>query len=219
MMNLAQHEWRRFCQNGEDGIIRHLLSVIDHDGRSRCVELGSHYQYGNCYLLAEEGRPVRFVDMREEIETVLAHRFPEAECVRSKIVIENVNQFVSNDTLFLSLDIDGNDYWIWKAITDRPPLVVVEFNWFWPPPLRLSVPYDPDFVWNDGSIYQGASLAAFESLGIEKGYLFVGVDSVQLNAFFVRRDCGDPSWACRAGDVWSVPNWSHGIVQRPWVEV
>lgn len=215
-MNLSQHEWRRFSQNGEDGIIRHLLSIIDHAGRSRCVELGSHFEYGNCYLLAEEGRPTRFVDLAPQVFSL--QRFAGAECVRSKITAENVNQFVGDDTLFLSIDIDGNDFWVWQAVVDRPPLVVVEFNWIWPAPFRLSVPYDPDFVW-DGSIYHSASLSAFEQLGNEKGYFLAGVDSVMSNAFFVRRDCGDPSWACKASDVWKAPNWSHGFVYRPWVEV
>ncbi len=88
----------------------------------------------------------------------------------------------------LSIDIDGNDYWVWKAL-DRftPRVVVVEYNIFFQPGDARTMPYDPDHVWMDDSCYHGASLAALRKLGDAKGYALVHTDSWSPNAFFVLR--------------------------------
>lgn len=95
----------------------------------------------------------------------------------------------------LSLDLDGNDYWIWKALTMvRPRAIVLEFNASIGPHRRLTISYDPNFQL-DFSITPypiGASLAAFTALGVEKGYRLVGVQSLGFNAFFVRNDIDAP---------------------------
>lgn len=47
----------------------------------------------------------------------------------------------------LSLDIDGNDYWVLQSIFEefRPRLIVTEINEKIPPPLRFITKYDPQF--------------------------------------------------------------------------
>jgi hypothetical protein len=88
----------------------------------------------------------------------------------------------------LSIDIDRNDYWVWKAIeVVRPRVVVIEYNAALRPPLSLVVPYDPRAMWN-GTNYFGASLEAMVRLGREKGYRLVGCSFSGGNAFFVRND-------------------------------
>jgi hypothetical protein len=88
----------------------------------------------------------------------------------------------------LSIDVDGNDYWIWQALTSYSPrIVVIEYNAQWPPLGRLVQPYDPDRVWQGTDNY-GASLGALRSLGEEKGYRFVHTELTGNNAFFVRAD-------------------------------
>jgi hypothetical protein len=85
----------------------------------------------------------------------------------------------------LSIDIDGNDYWVWKAIQNfHPRVVIMEYNANKGPNLSVTIPYDPAFRW-DGSDYQGASLKALEKLGREKGYTLVATDPCGVNAFFV----------------------------------
>ncbi len=85
----------------------------------------------------------------------------------------------------LSIDIDGNDYWVWKAIEQfRPRVVVIEYNANKGPDASVTIPYDPAFRW-DKSDYQGASLRALEKLGKEKGYTLVATDPCGVNAFFV----------------------------------
>lgn len=85
----------------------------------------------------------------------------------------------------LSIDIDGNDYWVWKAITHfHPRVVIIEYNANKGPDASVTIPYDPAFIW-DKTDYQGASLRALEKLGREKGYALVATDPCGVNAFFI----------------------------------
>lgn len=110
-----------------------------------------------------------------------------------KVTAENIQQLfqkydVPKNFDLLSIDIDYNDYWVWKAITDYSPrLVVIEYNSSIPPTESKVVPYDPDASW-DGTNYFGASLLALKNLGLSKGYTLVGCDSRGVNAFFVKSD-------------------------------
>ena len=91
----------------------------------------------------------------------------------------------------LSIDIDGNDYWIWKAINCiKPRLVVIEYNSFFGPKIAATVQYKTKFIWDhrNKKSYYGASLKALEKLGKKKGYNLIGVDTNGVNAFFIRKD-------------------------------
>jgi hypothetical protein len=94
---------------------------------------------------------------------------------------------VTGDIDLLSIDIDGNDYWVWQSITVvEPRVVVIEYNARYPPGLSWIMPYNPrNQFWDDG--YFGASLSALEELGRQKGYVLVGCDFTGTNAFFVRQ--------------------------------
>ena len=91
----------------------------------------------------------------------------------------------------LSIDIDGNDYWVWKAISRYSPrVVIVEYNIFFLAEIAKTIAYDPGHVWDreDHCFYHGASLAAFDKLAREKGYALLHTDVYCPNAIFVRRD-------------------------------
>ena len=92
----------------------------------------------------------------------------------------------------LSIDIDGNDYYVFKAINNiNPRVVVIEFNAKFPPPMEWIMPYNPTHIW-DGTDNQGASLQSLVNLGKTKGYNLVATNLNGVNAFFVREDlCGD----------------------------
>jgi hypothetical protein len=96
---------------------------------------------------------------------------------------------------FLSLDIDGVDYWIYKAIDSlQPRVLVVEYNHLWGPERSVTVPYRPDFratFGPHGADYAGASLNAFVKLTRERGLRLVGCQAYGTNAFFVRKGLGD----------------------------
>src|SRR5262249_15758947 len=89
----------------------------------------------------------------------------------------------------LSIDIDGNDYWIWERLSERyrPKVAIVEINPAHPPPELWVIAYDPQHRWKKDSYY-GASLQSMTELGKRLGYALVGLETRAVNAFFVRRD-------------------------------
>src|SRR5262249_53156958 len=113
---------------------------------------------------------------------------------REMITAENINSLfnkyaVPNEWDLLSIDIDGNDLWVWKAIDPRyqPRVVIVEYNAKMAPTESKTIAYDPAFRL-DGTDYFGASLLAFVHLAEQKGYQLVACEGNGVNAFFVRKD-------------------------------
>ena len=92
----------------------------------------------------------------------------------------------------MSIDIDGNDYWIWEQIKDfDPSIVVIEYNSRFGKEKSYVVPYEKNFQRlkkHYSGIYYGASLKALIKLAIKKGYSFVCCNSAGNNAFFVKKD-------------------------------
>ena len=110
---------------------------------------------------------------------------------------ENVDQAIAswtgNDEVgLLHIDVDGNDYWLWDAISSVVPgIVVMEYNAVLGAERALSVPYKPDFrrlAAHHSGQYFGASLAALAHLANLKGYALVGCNGAGNNAYFVRRE-------------------------------
>jgi hypothetical protein len=115
--------------------------------------------------------------------------------VACTVTAENIDEVlvangVRGEIDLLSIDIDGNDYWVWKAIgAVDPRVVVIEYNASFGPDRSITVPYDPRFdrhAKHPSGYYHGASLAALAKLGAEKDYVLFGCDSSGVNAFFVR---------------------------------
>lgn len=87
----------------------------------------------------------------------------------------------------LSIDVDGNDYWLWKSLTDyRPKIVVIEYNANFRPDESKTIPYDAGHNW-DETMFYGVSAAALNKLAGEKDYMLVAYTR-KLNLFFVHRD-------------------------------
>ena len=107
------------------------------------------------------------------------------------ITAENIESLfkkhaVPKELDLLSIDIDGNDYWVWKAIENYAPrVVIIEYNACIPYEPAVTIPYKTDFIW-DKTDYYGASLSALVQLGKEKGYTLVATDGRGVNAFFVQ---------------------------------
>ena len=110
-----------------------------------------------------------------------------------KVTAENIQNLFEKYNVpkhfdLLSIDIDFNDYWVWKAITDYSPrVVVIEYNSSIPPNESRVVSYDPEAGW-DGTNYFGASLLALRNLGLKKGYTLVGCENNGVNAFFCKSE-------------------------------
>lgn len=199
---LNQAEFQVFSQWGEDGILQWLISNV-HVSKSIFVEFGvEKYTESNTrFLLINKNWSGLVMDgNKSNIDYIV--RDPiywrhNLKAVQSFITRENINQTlrengISGDVGLLSIDIDGNDYWVWEAISEiDPAIVVVEYNSLFGADRAVVVPYDPEFMRSKAHfshVYYGASLAALVELGNRKGLAFVGVNSAGHNAFFVRRD-------------------------------
>ncbi|MDA1094285.1 MAG: hypothetical protein O3A25_13595 [Acidobacteria bacterium] len=200
--NILSQRFHELSQNEEDGITLAFIRQVGESNR-RFVEIGAGVNGGNTGFLAEScGWTGLMVDGSPARADKLHARFAQygVHTRGAWITTDNVNQLVSDSELtgeidLLSLDIDGNDYWVWQRLdVCSPRIVILEFNAAFGPERAVTVPYDPAF--DRGTFatvtrqYYGASLAAFERLGREKGYRLVLVEPRGVNAYFLRDDVG-----------------------------
>jgi hypothetical protein len=195
-------EFRVFSQWGEDGIIQHLVSELKIE-RSVFVEFGveNYTESSTRFLLINNNWSGLVIDGgAENIDFIrndpIYWRY-NLKAEHSFITRDNINQLIAQNGIkgeigLLSVDIDGNDYWVWEAIDVVQPLItIVEYNARFGPDAAVTVPYQADFVRDTAHhsmLYYGASLSALCLLGKRKGYTFVGCNSAGNNAFFVRTD-------------------------------
>jgi hypothetical protein len=200
--NIKEAEFRVFSQWGEDGILQHVLRHVE-VSTNIFVEFGvENYTESNTRFLLLNNNWAGLVidgsssniDFIKSDDIYWRHNL-KAEC--AFITRENINDLICRNGItgeigLLSVDIDGNDYWVWEAIdVVSPAVVVVEYNSRFGPERAVSVPYDAGFVRSrahHSAIYYGASLAALCLLGKRKGYSFVGCNAAGNNAFFVKSD-------------------------------
>jgi hypothetical protein len=203
---LEHHEFKVYSQWGEDGILQYLIRKVN-VARPIFVEFGvENYTEANTrFLLLNNNWSGLIIDGSEEnmrsVRSEPLYWRHNLKAVCSFVTRENINDLLRDNGLsgeigLLSVDIDGNDYWVWERIdVVKPAIVVVEYNARFGPERAVTVPYDPKFVRQQAHhscIYYGASLAALVGLGKRKGYAFVGSNSAANNAFFVRRDLLPP---------------------------
>ncbi len=201
-------EFRCHSQNGEDGILLYLFSMLGTTNK-RCVEIaaGDGIQNNTANLIINHGWYGLMIDGNEQLIDC-ARKFyashPDTfalppQIIHAWITAENVDQLIKDNGFtgeidLLSLDLDGVDWWIWKALTCvRPRVVVAEVQCIFGAEDSVTVPYRPDFkaeYVNGFGVYSGGSLSAFVKLAHEKGYRLVGVQRYGFNAFFVRNDLG-----------------------------
>jgi hypothetical protein len=204
---LTRHERQVYSQNGEDGIIAEIFRRIGTTNRF-FVEfgVGDGLENNSALLLITgwqglwiEGSTAsvqairsRFAKQLHSKQLTVREAFITAENIESLLAEANVPEELD----MLSVDIDGNDYWVWKAITRyRPRAVVIEYNATFPPEVEWIKAYKPDAVW-DGTMAFSASLKSLELLAQRKGYVLVGCTFTGINAFFVRQDlAGDHFYA------------------------
>lgn len=145
------------------------------------------------------------------------------DVIECRITTDNINGLmqqhrVPDQPTVLSLDLDGNDYWIRQAMLMRPVLIVMEFNGTLDPLKPVTVPYDPDGpVWKEGDgNHFGASWSAIRKVNESQGYRYV-CQCACLNAFFIRSDFADERMPWNDTPP-PVANY-HRRVKGEWVEV
>jgi len=197
--------FRIFSQSDEDGLLLFLLAVAE-EGPRTLVDLGAGdgVQASNCAnLLLNLGFHGLLVDADEAL-VARAQRFygghPDTKrrppvVVRAFLTRENVDHVVrragfEGEVDLLSIDVDGNDYWLWDALQAIDPrFVVAETH----PDLGLEdyvMPYDAGFDWRKApnELRHGASPVALAKLGEQLGYRIVGANLYGFNVVFARSD-------------------------------
>ena len=200
--NLKDSQFKVFSQFGEDGILQFLIRQFD-DIPESFVEFGvQDYREANTRFLLQnnnwrgliiDGCDKWINDVKDE-KIYWRH---DLTAISAFIDRDNINTIISGSEFvgpigILSIDIDGNDYWVWEAIDIiDPSIVVCEYNSVFGKNRSVSIPYAPKFVRNEAhhsNLYWGCSIGALVHLGVRKGYDFVGCNSACNNAFFVKQN-------------------------------
>jgi len=197
---LSEVEFQVFSQFGDDGIIQWLINYLDIPNKT-FIEFGveKYIESNTRFLLFNDKWKGLVIDGEENnikyIKDDVVTYFFNLQSIFSFITKDNINELIKsrnfdNNPGLLSIDIDGNDYWIWKSLESINPVIVIsEYNaefglnpW--------TIPYIENFVWDKVSnmYYWGASLTALCDLADQKGYSFIGCNSQGNNAYFIRND-------------------------------
>jgi len=193
-------EFSGFSQNGEDGIIEVLRRQLNSSNRY-FVEIGSAHGVENnsAWLVVAE----RYEGLMIEGNARLADRARRnvatysigTQCQTMFVTVESAATILNlaryHDPDVFSLDIDGNDYHIARALISggfRPRIVVVEYNSAYGTERSLSVAYRSDFAMKSAhptELYYGVSISGWRRFFEDQGYRFITVDRNGVNAFFV----------------------------------
>jgi hypothetical protein len=191
-------------QWGEDGIIDWLVERADVPSVSRTfIEFGVEtYREANTRFLLQNRNwrglvmdgSAAMIEKTKEDGLTWRH---DLTVKQAFITRENIDELISSagfvgEIGLLSIDLDGNDYWIWEAIHIVNPIICIcEYNAVFGDIYPISTPYHSSFDRAEAHhsyLYFGASIAAFLLLAAKKGYRFVGTNMAANNAFFVRED-------------------------------
>ncbi len=199
--NIIDYEFKVFSQWGEDGIISFLINNLEIENKF-FVEFGvEDYVESNTRFLLKKNNwsgliidsSIKNIDFIKKDQIYWRH---DIKALCEYISKKNINKILTDNTYMrniglLSIDIDGNDYWIWNEITSiDPSIVIIEYNSLLGKDKSLVVPYKEDFNRSKehySNIYYGASLSALTKLANIKNYALVGCNSAGNNAFFVKK--------------------------------
>ena len=198
---LDRYGYNVYSEADEDGIINEIFKRIGVTNK-KFVDFGAgNGLCSNSHFLLHQGWSGIWIEGNRdackqiEIAFSLPIQQKRLKMMNAFITKDNINNLIgtgdgalNGEIDFLSIDIDGNDYWVWKSIKCiSPRVVMVEYNAKFPPTFEWIMEYNENHTW-DNDDKQGASLKAFEILGIELGYQLVGTSTNGVNAFFVKKE-------------------------------
>jgi hypothetical protein len=202
IQSLSEVEFKVFSEYGDDGIIQWLINKLEIPNKS-FIEFGvaDYRESTTRYLLINNNWSGLVMDASEaNIGKILKSEYFWRHALFAKAVFvdcENINRIITGSGFegevgLLHIDIDGNDYWIWREINAISPIIVIlEYNSVFGLDRAITIPYNKDFNRSSAhysNLYFGASLACLHQLSVEKGYAFIGCNSAGNNAYFVRND-------------------------------
>jgi len=196
---INNYEYKLTSQNNEDGIIDHILSKVCLK-QINFVEIGFDYYENNSLNLFKKTNRGLLIDGSFEkcliLEKIISIFYDNKKIrtLNSLVYKENVNRLIENyfdieneEIDFLSIDVDGIDYYLFAELNFKPKLICIEYNHWLGSNQSVVIPYDPNFKWKR-DFYSGASLLAITRLASKKKYHLVAVDTSATNAFFIRDD-------------------------------
>lgn len=201
---IADAEFKVFSQFGDDGIIQYLVHQIGMSTDLQTfIEFGvqDYHESNTRFLLMNDNWRGLILDGNksnmDKVTQGSDYWRHDLTTVTAFIDRDNINDLFirhgfTGEIGLLSIDIDGNDYWVWERIEAVNPMIVVaEYNSTFGAQYAVTIPYDATFQRTRAhysNLYWGASLKAFCLLAERKGYAFVGSNSAGNNAYFVRLD-------------------------------
>ena len=206
-LNRAKYALRgnNFSHSAEQRILSHYIeTILPPETPEYVVDIGAGngMRWSNSYALILKGWSGVGIESDEHKCAGLkrAYRgFPNARAHCSKADPENIKRLLKSVAVpenfgVLSLDIDGNDYWVLRAILDefRPGLIVTEINEKIPPPLRFVAKFDPRFELRHH--FYGYSIAALEDLC--EHYRYGILELEYNNAFIAPKELTNAHFIC-----------------------
>lgn len=190
-----------FSQFEEDGKLLFVFSVLGMGNKtfvdigsndcvnSNCANFVVHFNWKGLFIDGDKS----LIEIGKRFYNNIPNKWsykPKFE--HSFVTKENINETIKRNGFegeieLLSIDIDGNDYWIWEALEIITPKVVLIESQVAFGDKNLIVPYQEK--WNEdveNNFYSGASTLAFVKLGQKKGYRLVGSNEYGNNLFFVK---------------------------------
>jgi hypothetical protein len=222
---LDRFGYKVYSQHDEDGIIQEIFNRIGAKNRT-FIEFGVQdgLESNTHFLLLNGWRGLWIEGSKKHVKRIKKNfsgplSTKQLSVANAFISAENINDIISpwigggeDEIDLLSIDIDGNDYWVWKAISCvQPRAVAIEYNAKFPPPCVWVMGYNPKHIW-DKSDKHGASLKSLELLGAELGYRLAGTNTNGANAFFVRADVAEGLFAEPATAENLYNSWGHRFV-------
>jgi hypothetical protein len=202
--SFGEAEFRVFSQFGDDGLIQYLVQRLRiAPAERRFIEFGvEDYTEANTrFLLVNDNWSGLVMDAGEaglaRLRAEPLYWRHDLTAISAFIDADNIDRLISQagfggEVGLLSIDVDGNDYWVWERIEcTHPAIVIVEYNAVFGAQHAVSIPYQPAFrrgAAHYSHLYWGCSIAALAALGARKGYALVGCNSAGNNAYFVRRE-------------------------------
>ncbi|MBK6479819.1 MAG: hypothetical protein IPF93_16610 [Saprospiraceae bacterium] len=199
--NLNEAEFQVFSQFGDDGIIQWLVNKLPIPHKT-FIEFGvENFRESNTRFLLINNYWAGLVidgdkDNVDSIRKEQIYTFYDLQAECSFITSENINDLVetakfNQNVGLLSIDIDGNDYWVWEKIEVIKPIIIIcEYNSLFGYEDPITIAYKPNFI--RGKItpfnFYGTSLKSACNLADSRGYCFIGCNSAGNNAYFIRND-------------------------------
>lgn len=196
--NLLTYGYKVYSQNEEDGIIREIFNRIGVTNKV-FVEFGVDPLENNTLALLFDGWKGLWIDAYEKYVNIIKNNYSDIiksgqlKIVHSFVTKSNIDSTISSNMDYeeidlLSVDIDGNDYYVLDAISCvNPRVIAIEYNAKFAPPILYCMDYDESHVFRHNDNF-GVSLKFLEINLVKKGYRLVGCNITGVNAFFVRED-------------------------------